>query len=88
MSKSAPSMSSRAGQPAQKAGCFDMGLGDGTKPQERIYRGIRLNDEIAPKVYRLDPWMVELGCEGLEALERDASGWPIPRSGAECDFPD
>jgi putative DNA primase/helicase len=60
----------------------------GTDGQVPCYRGVRLNDVEAFKVYKLDPFMTDLGCVGFEALERDARGWPITRAAAERDFPD
>jgi hypothetical protein len=59
----------------------------GTDKRRPCYRGIRLNDEIAPKVYKVDHQMMRLGFEAHEALERDASGWPIVRTTAERDLP-
>ena len=47
--------------------------------------GVRLNDEIAPKVYRLNRDLVDLGFEPHEALALDdASGSPIPRDSGEA----
>jgi putative DNA primase/helicase len=41
------------------------------------YRGVRLNDREAVKVYKVDEEMAGYGCVGYEVLERDAHGWPI-----------
>ena len=59
--------------------------GSGSK-QIHCYRGIRLNDEYAAEVYKIDRDMAELmGCECYEAVARDAADWPIPRDGHEDD---
>jgi putative DNA primase/helicase len=59
----------------------------GTSKQIPCYRGVRLNDETAAQVYRLNPDLVELGFEAHEALAFDAAtGWPIPRDCGEA-FP-
>jgi putative DNA primase/helicase len=59
----------------------------GTSKQIPSYRGVRLNDETAARVYRLDPDLVGL-FEDHEALAIDAAtGWPIPRDGGQV-FPD
>jgi putative DNA primase/helicase len=45
------------------------------------YRGIRINDDHAAKVYKPDREMAELmGYDCYEALATDAGGWPIPRA--------
>jgi putative DNA primase/helicase len=58
----------------------------GTSKQIPCYRGVRFNDEIAARVYRLNPDLVGL-FEDHEALAIDAAtGWPILREGGEA-FP-
>ena len=47
---------------------------DGRVP---CYRGVRLNDVEAAKVYKVDQQMLDYGCTIIEALEHDAHGWPI-----------
>jgi putative DNA primase/helicase len=59
----------------------------GTARQIPCYRGVRLNDEIAARVYRLNPDLVGL-FEDHEALAIDAAtGWPILHDGGKA-FPD
>jgi putative DNA primase/helicase len=58
----------------------------GTRTQVPCYRGIEFNEAHSLKVYKIDKDMVALGCEGLEVLLRDASGWPIPADAAERNF--
>lgn len=59
--------------------------GSGSK-QIHCYRGIRLNDDYASQVFKIDRDMAELmGCECYEAIARDAADWPIPRDGSESE---
>jgi len=52
--------------------------------QVPCYRGVRLSDVEAVKVYRIDADMIErFGCSVDEALIRDGHGWPIAKAGAE-----
>jgi hypothetical protein len=51
--------------------------------QEPCYRGVRLNDNLAAKVYKVDPQMIALGFEPARALLNDAHGWPVVNSGAQ-----
>jgi putative DNA primase/helicase len=50
---------------------------DGTEARTKCYRGVRLNNAEAVKVYVLNPDLVALGYDGFSALMRDAAGWPI-----------
>jgi putative DNA primase/helicase len=47
---------------------------DGRVP---CYRGVRLNDAEAVKVYKLDPVASDLALDGFGALLLDAHGWPV-----------
>jgi hypothetical protein len=58
----------------------------GARMQVSRYRGIEFNEAHSLKVYKIDKEMIALGCEGLEILARDASGWPVPADMAERDF--
>jgi hypothetical protein len=44
---------------------------------------VRLNDNVAVKVYKVDPQMIALGFEPARALLKDAHGWPVVNSGAQ-----
>jgi putative DNA primase/helicase len=50
------------------------------------YSGIRLSDAEAAKTYVVDHGLLSLGFEPWEALQCDASGWPVPRDGSASDF--
>jgi len=59
----------------------------GDAGQVPCYRGVRLSDVEAAKVYKIDAEMIDnFGCSVAEAMIRDAHGWPIVKAGAERDF--
>jgi putative DNA primase/helicase len=53
------------------------GKRNGDNGRVPCYRGVRLSDAEAARVYKLDADMVELGLDGFEALAHDAHGWPV-----------
>jgi len=65
------------------------GPGEDGKRSRQIpcYRGLRLSDDRAAVVYRLDPkqaWLYEPG--EYESLHLDPAGWPIPLGAGAPDF--
>ena len=52
---------------------------DGSRPP--IFSGVRLNDAAMTKVFKPDAGLYAIGLEGVEAIEHDSDGWPVPKSG-------
>jgi putative DNA primase/helicase len=58
---------------------------DGSRPP--IVAGLRFNDQEAARVYNVDRIAIEdFGATGYDAVERDETGWPIPKMEAASDF--
>jgi hypothetical protein len=72
----------------RRGSCLRYGEDGKTKTTAQVpcYRSIEFNEAHSLKVYKIDKDMVALGCKGLEILERDASGWPIPADASARDF--
>jgi putative DNA primase/helicase len=51
--------------------------------QVPCYRGVRLNDVEAVKVYQVNRDLIDLGLDGFDVLERDAHGWPVVNAARE-----
>jgi putative DNA primase/helicase len=59
---------------------------DPKRSRPTLWRGIALNADCCARYYQQDEELVGLGMEGLEAVLRDANGFPIPKVAAGSDF--